>query len=315
MREVLPFPDGPVLGRWDLAASCERADAAARAAAHAAVAQLRDAWSLALKSSTRELVGEKEGRFRAADVGRGGGSSPEEEITGGVASSSAAAPQPPQLNTFRDRGVALQMPQVDAADLGVPADHTWGVRPLDDLQMLEQRIWEELDATAALVMRVRGQRLMLPLGLLQLRPPTAAAGDGDTSSSSSSGSSSSSARKVPQQEAARSPTAAATAPAASSASGSNVQSPPPPADPDTSYRNAASDGLDVSSDPLYPLCRRAHKLSWVLGIIFLDLGADEGRQAFLELPSISGRLQLGLGHLVAQRKTLAAMAAVKGLQS
>lgn len=82
------------------------------------------------------------------------------------------------------------------------------------------------------------------------------------------------------------------------------------------YAFAASEGTDVSADPLYPPLRRAAKLSWAAALVTGQVDTDKGdmRQALLEAPSIASRLRFVLAVLQKHAKVLAALAAVKEVQ-
>lgn len=80
------------------------------------------------------------------------------------------------------------------------------------------------------------------------------------------------------------------------------------------YACAASDGNQVYADPLYPPLRRASRFSYAVAAAVLDIHPGEGRQAFLECPTVVDRLRIVLSCLIKHRKVLAAWAAVKGMQ-
>lgn len=171
-------------------------------------------------------------------------------------------------------------------------------RALQEVLQLEAAAWGELDAVAALVLRVRGQRSPLPFGLLQLRPPPAlkqrAQQQVPDAMQQQDG------QQQQQQAHAAAGLKAAAAPGAQASSGAYA------------YAYSASDGLDVHADPLLPPLRRAARFSFALASI-LDLAPGEGKQALLEHSSIAGRLRAGILKLMRQRKVLAALAAVAGV--
>jgi hypothetical protein len=86
------------------------------------------------------------------------------------------------------------------------------------------------------------------------------------------------------------------------------------------YAFAASEGMDVHADPLWPPLRRAAKLSWAAALVTGEFDLDKGpatsdlRQALLETPSIASRLRYVLAVLQKHAKVLAALAAVKDVQ-
>ena len=67
--------------------------------------------------------------------------------------------------------------------------------------------------------------------------------------------------------------------------------------------------------PQYPALRRIQRLSFALASSLGDVSASEGRQAWLEVNSIAGRLRLGLAALRRHRGVLAAVVAVRNLAS
>jgi len=281
---VLSLPDGVVSGyRHDLASIAENAQEAARQAAAASVAR----WLP---------------KLRAASSSSSSTSSADDE--------DAAPRRVSSLNTVTERGVlpARQSgPEdeelerlVDAA--AAACRSTAGgptARSLSEVLALEAAAWAELDAVAALLLRVQGQRSSLPFGLLQLRPPPAPRAVQSFQ-----------ARQQEQQQQQRyaesdgrsGPSPAAADGASSSSSGSS-----------SDYAGVASDGLDVHASPLFPPLRRAARFSFALASV-LDLHPGEGRQALLEHSTIAGRLKACVARLIRQRKVLAAMAAVNGLK-
>lgn len=82
------------------------------------------------------------------------------------------------------------------------------------------------------------------------------------------------------------------------------------------YAFAASEGMDVHADPLWPPLRRAAKLSWAAALVTGQVDPDKGdmRQALLETPSVASRLRYVLAVLQKHAKVLAALAAVKDVQ-
>eukprot|EP00882_Tetradesmus_deserticola_P014714 GHRQ01015659.1.p1 GENE.GHRQ01015659.1~~GHRQ01015659.1.p1 ORF type:complete len:140 (+),score=65.33 GHRQ01015659.1:52-420(+) len=83
------------------------------------------------------------------------------------------------------------------------------------------------------------------------------------------------------------------------------------------YAYAASDGCDAHADPLWPPLRRTARLSWAAASVVGQLEQDkaEVRQALLEATSIAQRLRFVLAVLGKHIKVLAAVAAVKSVQS
>eukprot|EP00879_Flechtneria_rotunda_P010227 GHRR01010693.1.p1 GENE.GHRR01010693.1~~GHRR01010693.1.p1 ORF type:complete len:162 (+),score=102.95 GHRR01010693.1:1-486(+) len=87
------------------------------------------------------------------------------------------------------------------------------------------------------------------------------------------------------------------------------------------YAYAASDGMDIHADPLWPPLRRAAKLSWAATVVVTSMGQgmEQGTanklQALLETASIAQRLRFVLQELDKHAKVLAALAAVKEADS
>jgi hypothetical protein len=159
---------------------------------------------------------------------------------------------------------------------------------------LERLIWNELDAVAALALKVRGRRLALPLGLLQLRPPARPRPRGRRPQSPGAGPPAPGAGPQEgrlQQQAPGLPAPGLPAPAGAAPPGAAPASAPPagaaaegPLPPGrqqpgqqartrapASYRDAASDGMDVRADVHYPALRRAARLSYAVAAALLDL--------------------------------------------
>lgn len=86
------------------------------------------------------------------------------------------------------------------------------------------------------------------------------------------------------------------------------------------YAFAASEGMDIHADPLWPPLRRAARLSWAAALVTGEFDLDKGpqtsdlRQLLLETPSIASRLRYVLEVLQRHAKVLAALAAVKDVQ-
>lgn len=181
-----------------------------------------------------------------------------------------------------------------------------------------------LAAVATLALRVRKQRLALPLGLLQLRPlPATPASAGSKPHQPSvgphDGSLAATAADSPTPTSrdssgvADQPAAAADASATSTVDGDASGSSNRSGSSSVEYRNAASEGLDAFSDPQYPALRRMQRLSYAAAISLMDMTPSEGRQAVLEANSVGARLRLVLASLIKHRKVLSAIAAVRGL--
>jgi len=67
--------------------------------------------------------------------------------------------------------------------------------------------------------------------------------------------------------------------------------------------------------PEYPALRRTQRLSYALASRLGSVANSEGRQAWLEAPSVTSRLRKGVSGLVAHRSVLAAVVAVQSLDS
>jgi hypothetical protein len=289
--QVLSLPDGVVSGRRaDLGAVAAAAEEAACTAAAASAAS----WLRRLRASS----------------GSGSGSGSGGEGAGGGGGRRAAG----SLNTVGERGVvpegqalpedeeleALVAAQLEAQGKRRGRGGAPGGAALAEVLALEAVVWGELDAVAALMLRVAGKRSSLPYGLLQLRPPpppragglrggrggdsTAAIGGAAAAGGSSSGDGVSSSFGGGGGQ-------------LSGGSGGD------------GYAYSASDGLDVFADPLLPPLRRCARLSWAVASI-LDLHQGEGRQAMLEHASVAGRLRAAAVHLIRRRRRLVAISSV-----
>jgi hypothetical protein len=80
---------------------------------------------------------------------------------------------------------------------------------------------------------------------------------------------------------------------------------------------AATEGgpplVQAGAHPDYPATRRLQRLSFAVASMLANVSAAEGRQAWVEAPSICSRLRLGLAGLRKHRQVLAAVVAVEGL--
>jgi hypothetical protein len=290
-RQVLSLPDGVISGRRsDLASVAAAADAAAAAAAAASAAR----WLERLRGG--------------GDAGSSGG--------GGGINSGGGPGGGRSLNTVAERGVvpegpqslpedeeleALVAAQLEAVGAGSSGSGFSGAQGASgggggggggapaELLALEAVVWGELDAIAALQLRVAGRRSSLPYGLLQLRPPPACGrgGGGGGGGGSGGGSGSVSANSSGSSSGGE-----------SSGGGSGG-----------GYAHAASDGLEVFADPLLPPLRRCARLSWAVAGV-LDLHQGEGRQALLEAGSAAGRLRAAAAQLIRRRRRLVAISSV-----
>ncbi|KAH7617703.1 hypothetical protein Ndes2526B_g07569 [Nannochloris sp. 'desiccata'] len=72
-------------------------------------------------------------------------------------------------------------------------------------------------------------------------------------------------------------------------------------------------GIYQGAHPAFPNLRRVQRLSFALASSLGDVSASEGRQAWLEVHSVAGRLRLGLSALRRHRDVLAAVVAVRNL--
>lgn len=86
---------------------------------------------------------------------------------------------------------------------------------------------------------------------------------------------------------------------------------PRPGQPGSSGGGAAE--LRAGAHPDWPTLRRLQRLSFAVVCMLANVSGSEGRQAFLEAPSTSARLRLGLAALRKHRQVLAAVVAVEGL--
>jgi hypothetical protein len=190
--DVLPLPDGPVVGRWDLQQLQQQAAAMAlEAAASAVSASLQQGCAagsegVAGLADAQAAFDEGEQAGRSSDTGidiyidltaAGAGLLP-----GSAASSRSSSPtastddigtgseSESDGDTSRAEAAAEAGPALEEQQDTAGGGSTEQVRAAADVARLERYIWNELDAIASLALKVRGKRLALPLGLLQLRP-------------------------------------------------------------------------------------------------------------------------------------------------
>uniref|UniRef100_A0A383WN72 Uncharacterized protein n=1 Tax=Tetradesmus obliquus TaxID=3088 RepID=A0A383WN72_TETOB len=311
VSEVLPLPDGVVIGRCDLRQVAAAADTALQETLRN-IGHLLQAGQAALEGGSSGLLG---------------------------SSSSITS-----LNTVTQRGVDLQGAEFEHLLSSSAASAT-----LEDLLMLEAAVWAQLDTLIVLANRVRGTRYVLPFGLLQLRPAPvqpssllqykAPAAQGSSSSGNSvdahrggweGGVQPPPAAEVVSDEAdeAAAVTSAPSSSMDATTSDSRMQEPfsssssSSPAEPQqqgagaSQYAYAASDGCDAHADPLWPPLRRTARLSWAAASVVGQLEQDKAelRQALLECTSVAQRLRFVLAVLGKHIKVLAAVAAVKSVQ-
>ena len=160
-----------------------------------------------------------------------------------------------------------------------------GMDMIKDLEVkvsgLESKIWDALDAVAALRMRVRQTRLALPLGLLQLRPPPSPISGSPT-----------------------------VAPGLSWDSGLGVGLPNGGISQPAVVRGLASDGLDTCAASSWPVLRRADRLTWALAATMIDAANSEQRYKFLACNSLEMRLGSALTIIQDMHNVLSVLAGI-----
>jgi hypothetical protein len=138
---------------------------------------------------------------------------------------------------------------------------------------LEQQVWKEIDAVRDLAEKIAGRATPLADGLTCLRPCSST-----TTTMQQSNGDVESVESFKPQEA------------------------------EWKVKNSGE-----GAHPAYPNLRRVQRLSFALASSLGDVSASEGRQAWLEVHSIAGRLRLGLSALRRHRDVLAAVVAVRNL--
>lgn len=76
---------------------------------------------------------------------------------------------------------------------------------------------------------------------------------------------------------------------------------------------AADMAATATAHPDWPTLRRLQRLPFAAVSLLANVSGSEGRQAFLEAPSVCARLRLALAALRKHRQVLAAVVAVEGL--
>jgi hypothetical protein len=191
-----------------------------------------------------------------------------------------------QENDDDDDAAEMGKERFDQDNLTTSNDN---IIPLVDCLRLEQQVWEEIDAVRDLAEKIAGRATPLADGLTCLRPPNTT-----ISATISSGSSSGGLELFKEQEAAW--------------KARNEQQ-------HLEEMAGAKDprGIFQGAHPGYPPLRRVQRLSFALASSLGDVSASEGRQAWLEVHSVAGRLRLGLSALRRHRDVLAAVVAVRNL--
>lgn len=156
MADVLPLPDGVVIGRRELEPLAAAADADARRAMDAAAAA---------------VVVAAAARLEGDGMGEAGAGSEQAAPLSPAAGTLAAGATDAEGGPGAGADTRASSSGNASAGSGSSAD----VVAAEVLE-LEMQVWQELDILAGLAMRVRNNRLLLPFGLLQLRPPEPDAG-------------------------------------------------------------------------------------------------------------------------------------------
>lgn len=284
---ILPLPDGPVVGMWDLQALGSEAEAAAAQAmsmaaedvlqadgTHAAHLVAAGPWRPCARGASPAAHG---------DCGVMGGQGIQGADSTGMNAASSSTSSNDHIGSGAGRAASGQQQEGQAGGQGTGGDGSAeeeddGVASvleaelqaslsgdtIQDLLHLESLVWRELDTLAVLHARVRGHKLGLPLGLLQLRPPEQppsgpsklgrpAPGAIGSAAASSAGS----GHEGPGGHGG----AGAAVPYAEASASEAIVAHNGVAQP---HRHAASEGLDVYANPHYPVERRVQRLSYGL---------------------------------------------------
>lgn len=159
------------------------------------------------------------------------------------------------------------------------------------LYALEWRVWRELDALWSLGAKVSPRPLPVPHAIRSLRPSAAALfGEPEPVD-------------AVEGESVQGPWLLQALSACTAEGGDASLS-----DADTSDE----EGLPEEVDGVVLL--RLQRLSYMLVLLMPEVSESEGRQAVLEMPSIAARMLMLIGSLRRQRRVLAAVAALKGLE-
>ncbi len=284
---ILPLPDGPVVGMWDLQARGREAEAAAaqamsRAAEDVLQAGGAHAAHLVAAGPWRPCAGEASPAAHG-DGGVAGGqgvqgahnagintatssTSSNDRVTGGPGRGHSDQQQEGQAGGQGSVGDGSTEEDDDGAASALKAELRAALRgdTVHDLLHLESLVWRELDTLAGLHARVRGQKLGLPLGLLQLRPPEQTASRPSVSGrpapgasgNAAAGSTGSGREGLGGQGGADAAVSFGGAAAAGPILAHNGVAQP--------HHHAASEGLDVYANPHYPVERRVQRLSYAL---------------------------------------------------
>jgi len=197
-----------------------------------------------------------------------------------------------------DEKIDQEQEDDDVDDMGEVKQRDEESTPGNDLLVdclkLEQQIWHEIDAVRDLAEKIAGRATPLADGLTCLRPPFPFSSD-ISSAISETSTGGGDLEYFKKQEA------------------------------EWELRNQENHleemaggkdlrGIYQGAHPGFPSLRRVQRLSFALASSLGDVSASEGRQAWLEVHSISGRLRLGLSALKRHRDVLAAVVAVRNLR-
>lgn len=164
---------------------------------------------------------------------------------------------------------------------------------LPALYALEWRLWRELDALWSLGAKVSPRPLPVPNAIRSLRPPGGVSLFGGGA-----------AEEPPVEGEAAQGAWLLQALSACTAEGGDASLSGGETSDEEGMPEGEVDGL---------VLLRLQRLSYMLVLLMPEVSESEGRQAVLEMPSIASRLLMLIGSLRRQRRVLAAVAALKGL--
>lgn len=198
----------------------------------------------------------------------------------------------PSVNCVAERGGGTLTPpdDQDAALLSRLAAKVEAEGP-GALHALEWRVWRELDALWSLGAKVSPRPLPVPHAIRSLRPAGGAVWFGEA------------AAEPPVEGEAGQGAWLLQALSACTAEGGDASV--------SGGETSDEEGAEGEVDGLALL--RLQRLSYMLVLLMPEISEAEGRQSVLEMPSIAARMLMLIGSLRRQRRVLAAVAALKGL--
>eukprot|EP00775_Hariotina_reticulata_P008771 gene8771-8950_t len=161
VAEVLPLPDGVVIGRNNLQEVTAAAEEAVQQVLQAASAHASAQWRHSQQPAVADLP-----EWNTTQPATSSAAAQVEDLGSQTLDGGDALPIV-SLNTVAERGIAVESGEIQELVSGRPSSSS----SFEDVLMLEAAVWAQLDTLVALSQRVRGSRHVLPFGLLQLRPP------------------------------------------------------------------------------------------------------------------------------------------------